>query len=108
MSKHTPGPWKVGERHYVQAYIPVVSMSLESMDGDSFGPKFRGRLCATVPRYSPRHEANATLIAAAPELLEALKLCVEWEQDYRTRNNLGKNPPQPFMQAIAAILKAEV
>lgn len=56
---HTPGPWKVGESYYVLA-----------------GPE-DGHLAAcfnyvkglgTVPQY-----ANARLIAAAPELLEALK-----------------------------------
>lgn len=30
-------------------------------------------------------------------LLEAIDWVIEWEQDYRTRNNLGKNPPMVFI-----------
>jgi hypothetical protein len=47
------------------------------------------------------------LIAAAPDMLNALEQCVAWEEDYRTRNHLGRNPPHPFTQAKAAIGRAK-
>jgi len=54
MNKHTPGPWKaVGTRVYF--------------------PNLQGGFDI---RNCPNPEANARLIAAAPELLEALKRAV--------------------------------
>lgn len=53
MSKHTPGPWKVETYH---------------------GPMFkiiRDRNKDELPQYST--DADARLIAAAPEMLEAIK-----------------------------------
>lgn len=61
MSGHTPGPWT-------------------KVNGELFGPHGRrvlvsdsgiGVVCGSNP--DPEHEANARLIAAAPELLEALR-----------------------------------
>src|SRR5690606_19394978 len=58
MEKHTPGPWAVdgkGSQAIVRANdLRIVSIR-HRLDGDE-------------------HEANARLIAAAPELLEALQL----------------------------------
>ncbi|MDC7800258.1 hypothetical protein PQS91_10405 [Stenotrophomonas geniculata] len=63
MSKHTPGPWSVGE------------------DGDMIWASdldHRPVLVANVPfTRDPRVEADARLIAAAPELLDALIEAVE-------------------------------
>ncbi len=49
---HTPGPWLVSETFAI-------------------GPA--GEVVACTPNNHPRREANARLIAAAPELLEALE-----------------------------------
>lgn len=57
MSKHTPGPWKYGVRRDNSIWLSI---------GDpAKGPHRQGDLYAS--------EADARLIAAAPELLEALK-----------------------------------
>ena len=56
MSKHTPGPWAVDSTGLVcgaRGWGPVASVY----------PKFR--------------DANARLIAAAPDMLEALEMCVD-------------------------------
>jgi hypothetical protein len=62
MTKHTPGPWVVAE--------DVFNDRPEIRDMD-------GRLIAVVMAHYPMsattQSANARLIAAAPELLEALK-----------------------------------
>lgn len=52
---HTPGPWHVG---------PHYTCDVESREG---------RVCECRPFGSDRADANARLIAAAPDLLEALK-----------------------------------
>jgi hypothetical protein len=60
MEKHTPGPWKVTQ-HDMGAFIRCPA------DYIIAGPVDTRR----------GHEANARLIAAAPELLEALREFVE-------------------------------
>jgi len=60
MSKHTPGPWAAVAR--TNAYIEIEA------------PNQPGYATKKVAMISmPNHEANARLIAAAPDLLEALK-----------------------------------
>lgn len=54
--KHTPGPWRVGD-----AAVTV------------FGPKIVGPAPAETIATSIRNRANAHLIAAAPEMLDALE-----------------------------------
>ena len=68
MSKHTPGPWAI----YVNALSDIV---IRKMSKDGY------ELCS-IARVSSGY-ANARLIAAAPELLEALADCVahmHWTQ----------------------------
>ncbi len=56
MSKHTPGKWEYGVREDSSKWLSI---------GDpAIGPHYQGDLCASL--------ADAKLIAAAPELLEAL------------------------------------
>ena len=68
MSKHTPGPW-VTSRENVYEYSR----------GHLLGAK---RICV-VDDWIPSNEANARLIAAAPDLLAACKMisdmAVEWD-----------------------------
>ncbi len=61
MSKHTPGPWSAT----FEDYRWVIDCQGE------FGPK---KALAVTAGFYPKNEANARLIAAAPELLEALKV----------------------------------
>lgn len=49
---HTPGPWRIGHKH---------GSPIRIIGGDM-----------TLALVSPQGEANARLIAAAPDLLEAL------------------------------------
>lgn len=59
--KHTPGPWKVTE---------VGGSGSMAIGADSNSDK--GLIC-TIARWRKEHEANAKLIASAPDLLEALQ-----------------------------------
>lgn len=81
MNKHTPGPWLCDSR------VPTRVT----------GPKDRG-ICSTggyqnntqdAEQLNAEHEANARLIAAAPELLEALQT---WQQFWDTmpKGQMGK------------------
>jgi hypothetical protein len=66
MSKHTPGPWLV--RDDVQWPAEVKDKIV--------GPKY-GEQVALVYRDSDQDLANAHLIAAAPDMLEALQEFVD-------------------------------
>jgi hypothetical protein len=61
MNKHTPGPWKVGSRSNGEFY----KRNIAGADGY--------HVALTSSREDAEVEANARLIAAAPELLEALR-----------------------------------
>ena len=92
MSGHTPGPWEV---------LP---------ESDSH----EGPLIAECDLQSDeaQNRANARLIAAAPDLLEALRASVAaTDRELEAfRRNLGRNPlvmPEWLAGARAAIAKAE-
>jgi len=80
-----------------------------SMDGKLFvvPEDYIGTICSIEARG--RHFiANARLIAAAPELLEALEVFVAHEVDYMERNCLGDpEEQQRVIYARAAIAKAK-
>lgn len=64
MSKHTPGPWYV-ERYDVMALKP---------EREHLGEGAPETICGMISSVSPEEtRCNQQLIAAAPELLDALK-----------------------------------
>ena len=66
MSKHTPGPWEVQRDSHLRFYITQPSDTPDRVSG----------FYAEVRRFTPdidQVKANAHLIAAAPDLLEALQ-----------------------------------
>lgn len=85
MTKHTPGPWKADGR---------------KIAADGYG------LIAIVDEWSPEVDAaDAALIAAAPDLLEALKAFDEFFGDRYI--NTGAEFQALRGKARAAISKAE-
>ena len=85
--KHTPGPWRVGEPVESDGklvYIPIygnnryissISAFGKKEDGTPAGRQYHNKMATTRhTRVNAREmEANAHLIAAAPDLLEACK-----------------------------------
>ena len=65
-TKHTPGPWAIGNTHFVPGFSP---------DGMDWIIAIRntetGFACIAQGSTKEKAEANARLIAAAPDLLEA-------------------------------------
>jgi hypothetical protein len=101
MSKHTPGPWTYN----------LTTGVVRSLAEDF--PNCRQPVICDLRHWSHEdtthiHPANARLIAAAPELLEALK---EIAADYADRFDLDDPSTNPgikytIKQARAAIAKA--
>ena len=101
MTKHTPGPWKLQK-------------ALRPVDGEydyGIGAKVSGRgqcIAEAFGRCSDRDllpaEANARLIAAAPEMLEALVNCSSLLGAF-----IGPDDAvgQAALKEAAAILKAQ-
>jgi hypothetical protein len=90
----TPGPWEHGDNGLIygqcredDAEAPFVCDVIEDSAMQALGI------------LSPVEEANARLIAAAPELLEALEEIYNWLTPDWQQSNLGNN-------ARAAIAKA--
>jgi Lon protease-like protein len=113
--KWTPGPWFVDETKgptigsSVRATIGIWSMArfnaaLE-LDDDDIEPEDEKWLCGAWGVCAPEDFANAHLIAAAPDLYEALADAIEaWE----THNESGDAMQGCWVQdARDAIAKAE-
>ena len=83
MSKHTPGKWEVGEKCYDGIRIEV------------------DKKCSVANVWGENNEANARLIAAAPDLLEACK------KAYKTLHGNPNIPAQLCVGLKQAIAKAE-
>jgi hypothetical protein len=74
MTQHTPGPWELSEAKYKEGFGTYRRVEQVEQFGDV--------VASVCIRHTVNHtlnaagDANARLIAAAPELLEALKLVV--------------------------------
>ena len=102
MSEYTKGPWKaeLGEVYEVR----------DAEDGRiCIITNLRGRHGLGGRRADGESASNARLIAAAPELLEALKemVFVYADQERGYDYFLGKHVPTVLKTAKAAIAKAE-
>lgn len=76
--KHTPGPWNAKHNgQYWEIRGPEIGYFSEQI-GDACASEFIGGMKA-----NPVSEANARLIAAAPELLERLEELLEYSEILR-------------------------
>lgn len=104
MSKHTPGPWlaEFGEAYRVRAQQDggqvAIMMNMKGQFG--LGERRTGKEVA----------ANARLIAASPDLLEAAKFVLAWyeaeddhskEPDFWKRVAMSRNSEAALRAAIA-------
>lgn len=93
--KGTPGPWKLmpfSDSLRIDSQSSIVAFGA---DKDNLSMVYQGE-DLTVKWEEER--ANAQLIAAAPELLEALKACLSW-----VNNGIARGA---HVKAQAAITKA--
>jgi hypothetical protein len=104
MSAHTPGPWSIGMSCDM---TPAVCVPVPPGEGSSFVVAHINRM----PRMGIVQgcaEANARLIAAAPELLAALRAILdECSPDKRPYSTESWLPDHLLADARAAISKAE-
>jgi hypothetical protein len=72
--QHTPGPWYVGTEFADQGRHIYAAQKVRHEDGDEWHPLIA---CTDDDERLVNWQANAVLIAAAPEMLEALKAAYE-------------------------------
>ena len=99
MSKamHTPGPWLTDRRNVHTGQIATIHHCLNNDWVEIWTDKW-----AETGLGEAEQEANARLIAAAPDLLEALKLIAETDPV-----DAALDPQRAVRIASAAIKKAE-
>jgi len=94
-TRHTPGPWIGAGPSFggpLPRYTTEITTEYEGAEGEVIS------ICELpFAHHDDENEANARLIAAAPDLLEALKTIVE---------NGGIGPEDMFHDARDAIRKA--
>ncbi|HCF2412865.1 TPA: hypothetical protein NIA64_003513 [Pseudomonas aeruginosa] len=97
--KHTPGPWMI--ERYADGLIQIVGNVRVVSDDEEY-------VTTVVEALNPDDEADAHLIAAAPELLEALQGMLEVYGGQYNDDCLPKSSSELdlIQQARAAIAKA--
>jgi len=100
--KHTPGPWELSEAQYKEGFGTYRRVEQVEQFGDV--------VASVCIRHAVNHtldacgDANARLIAAAPNLLEALEVIL---RDHMAVHGVGDLEMQPALfQARAAITNA--
>ena len=96
---HTPGPWKLVTREHVHAIVPKFGHDVTWVP--TKGHKEHGSI-AGRERSDDELLANAKLIAAAPDLLEALRDVLEHFEWL----DAGGEPSRAYDRSVAAIGKA--
>lgn len=104
-TKHTPGPWKKSDRlNGPWWHISAETSGLGPGQGRQAVACVHGESKRGSKAYAEMFEANAQLIAAAPELLQALQAVVtHWTSQFENRGHMA---PDWCKQARAAITKA--
>jgi hypothetical protein len=82
---HTPGPWTVGSQHYIYAG--------EGMDRAGFAQVFSGS----------EADADANLIAAAPDLLAALQEQLRWAEHHANDMTIAEHNRQWFSSEVVKL-----
>ena len=102
MTKHTSGPWTY-KIMPIEPYHRVPEISIYNADGHEF-------IRQSYDLYSDQAtllEGDACLIAAAPDMLEALEALLPLAEDFYYDVNHGDEYVEQFVKARAAIAKAK-
>lgn len=106
MSQHTPGPWTIVDDEIHAGDVHVVCFGHDYEEYGSIGarPADGGTwLKAERAKYEAEVAANRILIAAAPDLLAALKDAAEWMYNPFEPDNQSPR----YARIMAIIAKAE-
>lgn len=115
MSEHgfTPGPWTLTPASY--GYDLCVRGIVSDTSGGWFVQLHSGERDNDPPEFRQEFDANARLIAAAPELLEAAPDAADMLERYADfirrdvkADDLERHPYLPELERIAAAMRAAI
>jgi hypothetical protein len=102
-TKHTPGPWRISNGNFANLIEGYSGRHHGEWD-DGFRAVASAQHCEPTGNYVNEREnaeANARLIAAAPELLEACSLLLEALRSSNVSNGLIRSAEDAARAAIA-------
>lgn len=105
MSAHTPGPWRL---HFWAENVGISADRPKQRDCETVATVYRGPETASYATDREKADANARLIAAAPDLLEALDGVIGFIDDLALLGGMTANggAQERLDAARAAIAKA--
>ena len=104
-TKHTPGPWSY-DGHGINCAAELYDMNA----GIGFKGERIAKTCLNYDFNSPDRDraiADSNLIAAAPELLEALRECVTDDGAHCFNSNKAENM-RARLNAISSVARAAI
>lgn len=110
-AKHTPGPWEVEDPMGAEIGLSIVQADLKTYEWEFIAMVHRSeageeRVGRQRLISAKEQEANAHLIAAAPDMLTALKEIAAWAEQANPAGYGGLRETL-FRKVDAAISKAE-
>lgn len=110
--QHSPGPWELKATYSENEQTGlIISGDTHSVCDTGVAYWYNRRAQGLDPNITnpiiARANANARLISAAPEMLEALKLCWEQLSLYVDASEQSPEDKEALDKACAAITKAE-
>lgn len=106
MSAHTPGPWEYRQASNYCGFAIAPRGTLPTLAAVERPRGNPHTLNVTAFNFPGDTEANARLIAAAPELLDALRIVMSWIDNWDPNFTLDAEWPADRDSARAAIAKA--
>lgn len=105
MSAHTPGPWSMFQFEFLEGEELEVQRHRHPDWWEVISNPDKDYRCMCVSGHIG--EANARLIAAAPDLLEALEFALPYIEDDAAVQGIDPDEDEATIKARAAIAKAK-
>lgn len=106
-AKHTPGPWNFGE---FELYPGAgLRFNISQAEGAAHTPHYSDVAQTITGEDLSIQEANARLIAAAPEMLEALRLALNALEEIGNEMTVGErytNAGQYLLDSLGPVREA--
>jgi len=104
-TKHTPGPWYIDYNGFYSDNGPTIRSKVWEDIGQPIGETYFYE--PDCPDDHKECEANAQLMAAAPEMIETLINIRQWYEENH-QHYFGEDTPIVFSEALSIIQKTTI